>query len=240
MSDTYARYAAICTKFYELTTNSASTGEFVFQKSQASPGQRVLFVGGMFGVAAALLAKGLSVTVVDYTDEMVEIGKDRVPGATVSKADLRALPFESEFDLVLVVGRVFTHMLTDDDLSHAIKGCKRALRKGGALFADNYEDTRVQQTSYFNGQIEGKDHSSHIVRQSSTTRLSEKPFIVRWDAEYSGTVEDRTFSFRDSIEHRAFSRPEFTQYLEAAGLRTVAQGDNFDETSFYTLARREV
>jgi hypothetical protein len=78
MSDTYSTHVTICAKFYELTLDSRAVGEFVFRRTTAVPGESVLFAGGMFDVAATLFTFGLQVTLVDYTDEMVALGKQRL------------------------------------------------------------------------------------------------------------------------------------------------------------------
>lgn len=39
-------------------------------------------------------------------------------------------------------------------------------------------------------------------------------------------------------QRRAWSRQEILQYLEKAGFKLLEQGDNFDETSFYNLAKK--
>jgi SAM-dependent methyltransferase len=167
---------------------------------------------------------------------MVATGRKQLPGACVLKADLRSLPFDNEFDIVFVIGRVFTHMTTDEDLLQALTSCRRALVDSGKLFADNYEDTRIQATKYFNGRISVGDASSKIVRESTTERVSESPYVVKWRADYSGEFNGASFRFSDSIDHRAFSRDEFSRYLSTAGFTVEEQGDNFDETSFYTVA----
>jgi len=190
-------------------------------------------------VADHLASFGSRLTVVDYTDEMVELGKQRLPTCEVVKADLRALPFKEQFDAVLVVGRVFTHMVTDEDLTAGLQSCLRSLKPSGRLFADNYEDSRIQVTTYFNGIIRANDEAGcSIVRTSSTKRISVVPFVVDWTAQYNGVIEGNSFSFSDSIQHRAFSRPEFAAQLGGQAFDVLAQGDNFDETSFYTLAQK--
>ena len=236
MSDTYTEHAAICAKFYELTLQSQSVAEFLFEKIQAASGDRALFVGGMFEIARALVERDLLLTAVDYTEEMVEIGTRRLPDSSVIKADLRSLPFNSEFDLAFVIGRVFTHMLDSFDLRAAIQSCKRSLRSGGKLLIDNYESSRIQSTNYFNGEVRCYDDDTYIVRRSTTERLLADPYIVRWNAEYSGQFQGKSFRFTDSIDHRAFTRSEFASALEQEGLEIIEQGDNFDETSFYTAA----
>jgi SAM-dependent methyltransferase len=238
MTKTYSRYADICAKFYSLTINSEETADFIFNNSRVKPGQDALFVGGMFDIAHCLNKRGLNITLVDYTDEMVEVGRSKLPQVPIAKADLRELHFENQFDIVFVVGRVFTHMLSQDDLSKAILSCKKSLKNGGHLFADNYENTRIQVTPYFNGEIQCTDSNSKIIRKSTTTKISDFPYIIRWDADYSGHMKGENFNFSDSINHRAFSRSEFATDLEKLGFSVVQQGDNFDETSFFTLAKK--
>jgi len=237
MASAYTKFADICAKFYSLTLNSSQVSQFVFQASKASAGEKTLFVGGMFDVAAGLVKSGLDITVVDYSQEMVAVGRKALPRVPVKQADLAALPFNNEFDLIVVIGRVFTHMISDVQLSSAIAGCSKALRPNGRLLVDNYEDSRIRKTSYFNGRIECDGKNCHIIRESKTTLVSAAPFIVRWDARYSGHYDQRSFEFSDSMEHRAFSRSEFSTCLERGGFQVIEQGDNFDETSFYTLAQ---
>jgi SAM-dependent methyltransferase len=240
MTDTYSAHAAICAKFYELTLSARQVADFVFAKGRVAIGDRALFVGGMFSIAGELALRGLSLTVVDYTDEMVAIGTSRLPNCRVQKSDLRALPFHEEFDTIFVVGRVFTHMILDADLLAALESCRRSLRPNGKLLVDNYEDSRIQVTDYFNGRIDARDDTSTITRISTTSRVSEVPLVVTWRACYHGEMDGSSFAFEDTMEHRAFSRAEFASYLSQIGFQLLEQGDNFDETSFYTLAQRTV
>lgn len=237
MPSTYSEHAEICAKFYALTLDSNSVSSFIFQVSQASSGEKALFVGGMFEVAAGLIRRGLDLTVIDYSDEMVAVGKKSLPKSAVYKGDISALAFNSEFDLIFVIGRVFTHMVSEKDLLAAIAGCRAALRPGGRLLVDNYEDSRIQVTPYFNGRVECRDKNCHIVRESKTYTITTCPYVIRWDAQYSGHSNGELFQFSDSIEHRAFSRSEFATKLAEGGFKVLKQGDNFDETSFYTLAK---
>ena len=132
--NTYSAHAAICAKFYELTLDSKSVCKFILKNSHSTVGDSGLFVGGMFEVANELVESGITLTVVDYTDEMVDVGRSKLPGTVVEKADLRTLPYTGEFDTVFVIGRVFTHMINDTDFSEALRACRRALRTGGRLF----------------------------------------------------------------------------------------------------------
>ena len=54
--------------------------------------------------------------------------------------------------------------------------------------------------------------------------------------EISQNGEEKVF--QDEMLHRAFSRSEMKQLLEENGFLVLDQGDNFDETSFYTVAEK--
>lgn len=236
MSDTYTRFAAICAQFYELTIESAAVARFLVEKTALARGERVLFVGGLFGVAASLARMGFELTVVDYSEDMTRIAATQIPTARVLTADLRSLPFNEEFHVVLVPGRVFTHMLSDADLQAAVESCRRSLLPNGRLFADNYESDKIEVTSYFNGRITCSGPDISILRTSTTERLSTTPHIVSWRAHYTGEQAGTDFDFSDSIDHRAFTRNEFATHLSSFDI--LEQGPNFDETSFYTVAAR--
>jgi len=233
---TYSTHAAICAKFYDMTVDSLSAGTFVLKESEARLGSDVLFVGSMFGIAGYLRDAGFPLTIADYSPEMLALGKQKLPCEAFDCADLRELPYADCFDLIIVVGRVFTHMISNEDLNRALRSCRRALRDSGKLFFDNYEDSKIRQTNYFNGVVRLTDSDTDILRQSTTEYVSRSPFVVRWNASYSGSVAGIPFAFEDSMLQRAWSRSEIRQFLGTNGFEPVKQGDNFDDTSFFTLA----
>ncbi|TFV89313.1 class I SAM-dependent methyltransferase [Oxalobacteraceae bacterium OM1] len=237
MRQTYSEHAAVCIKFYDLVLNRVAIDQFVAEHFDVIPGARFLFVGSMFGIAECLLRRGVRLTVVDYSDAMVAIAQARFPQARVAQADLRCLPFTHAFDAVVAAGRVFAHMISDDDLRSALLSCRAALKPYGKLFVDNYEVEKIERTAYLNGEIHVEDSTANIVRRSSITTLCDSPCVVQWDATYSGFLGNAAFAFRDTMLHRPWSRQEISSLLSQAGFAVLRQGDNFDDTSFFTLAR---
>jgi ubiquinone/menaquinone biosynthesis C-methylase UbiE len=238
-SNLYSNLARICAKFYDLIVDSKEVADFVDTKISHFRPEKVLFVGGFFSVAKELIKKGYPLTVTDYTDEMIEEGKKRLPKTKVIKADIRNLPFENEFDAVIVIGRVFTHMYSDDDLKKAFQSIGKSLKTNGILLFDNYENTKITKTNYFNGKLTVKDNSIEIIRDSSTKIISEHPFIVNWKATYTVNEDGNLKRFDDEMEHRAFSRKEIKNILEKNGFKQIENGNNFDNTSFYSLAEKQ-
>lgn len=234
----YSDLADVCVKFYDLVIDSKKVAEFVDSKIKKYSPKKILFVGGFFNVAKELIKKGYDITVADYTDEMVEEGKRRLPNTKVVKGDLKDLHFENEFDAVLVIGRVFTHMYTDDETDQALQSIRRSLKPNGITFFDNYEDNKIQVTDYFNGIIRAKDGNIEIIRNSSTELISKSPLIVNWKATYILKEGGNVKEYNDEMEHRGYSRQEISDFLEKNGFTQIENGDNFDDTSFYVLARK--
>ena len=233
---TYSDFSDICTRFYDLVVKPKDVADFVLSKLGDHKPFNALFVGGFFLVAKEIYQKGIELKVVDYTDEMVEEARKRLPEIPVEKASLEALSFDNEFDCIFVIGRVFTHMLSVEDSENAVKGLYKSLKEGGVLFFDNYEDSKIRVTDYFNGRIDVADESMKIIRDSSTSLVSESPYLVNWKAEYKILENGVEQTYQDEMLHRAFSRTEVKDLLEKNGFKVEDQGDNFDDTSFYTLA----
>jgi ubiquinone/menaquinone biosynthesis C-methylase UbiE len=202
--DTYSQHAHICSKFYDLTLNSKKVSHFIYTHSHSSAATRSLFVGGMFEIAKHLHAKGIDLTVVDYTDEMVAIGREKLPDCKVEKADLRSLPFTDSFDVLFVVGRVFTHMVNNDDLFKALRACRAALRMGGRFFFDNYEDSKIQKTNYFNGIVECREDQTILTRKSSTTNFPIHPMSFAGMRSTLENLKARLFHFPTQLNTEPF------------------------------------
>ena len=240
MTETYSDFSDICAKFYDLIIDPKEVAHFAYSKVKDFKPRKSLFVGSFFLVARELQKLGLDLVVTEYTEEMIQEGRQRLPNTPIECADLRKLPFCEKFDAVFVIGRVFTHMLTPEDSSHALISIHNSLKPGGVTLIDNYEDTKIRLTDYLNGRISVANSSIEIIRDSSTELISTRPLIVNWSAEYKTSSSNETLTFSDQMPHRAFSRSEIKGLLEEHGFEIHSQGDNFDETSFYTVASRKV
>jgi SAM-dependent methyltransferase len=180
MADTYSDFSDVCVKFYDLVVDPEQVASFVYEKIAQFNPRNCLFVGGFFLVAKELQKLGLNIVATDYTEAMVREGHDRLENTRIICADLRELPFNGCFDIVLTVGRVFTHMLNPEDTSRALQSIHRALKPGGAVLVDNYEDSKIQVTDYFNARVTVHDAGVRITRDSSTGLISCDPLVVRW------------------------------------------------------------
>jgi len=93
-------------------------------------GERVLDVAtGTGAVAAAAAARGAQVTGVDISEEMLEVARQRVPGARFVAADAEELALGESFDVV-VAGFLVNHLPRPE---RAVAAWARALAPGGRV-----------------------------------------------------------------------------------------------------------
>src|SRR4051812_9198388 len=86
----------------EIESQQLPTYEAALDRVGVGPGDHVLDVGCGSGVCLAVAAgRGARVTGVDASAALLELARERVPGADLRAADMEALPFDDDtFDLV--------------------------------------------------------------------------------------------------------------------------------------------
>jgi SAM-dependent methyltransferase len=101
-------------------------------------GKRLLDVACGTGKSfAPMLARGYEVTACDLSPQMVDCAQRRARDrAEVVVADMRALPWRSQFDLITCMDDAINYLLTPDDLALALGSISAALAPGGICVFD--------------------------------------------------------------------------------------------------------
>ena len=131
--------------FYDRFTAASEYGPVLdaieeWARAQGLGGRRLLDVAcGTGNSFAPFVARGYDVSACDLSPAMVEEARRKGTGAReIVVADMRALPWRSEFDLVTCMDDAVNYLLTEDDLRAAIAAMARALRPDGiAIFDSN-------------------------------------------------------------------------------------------------------
>ncbi len=181
------------------------------------PGMRVLDVPcGTGRIGIQLAARGYDVVGVDTTERFLEEARVRGPNVRFVRADMRALPFASEFDAALCFWGSFGYFDEGGNLAQA-EAVARSLRPGGRYLIDTPTlETilpRFQERSWF--------------EVGETTVLEERAFLVA-----SSRIET-TWSFLRGADRetqrssmRLYSVRELTDLLRRAGFGTFAARDD--------------
>jgi SAM-dependent methyltransferase len=87
-------------------------------------------------LAAALTARGLTVTGVDNSAEMLRYARVNAPAAEFVRADARRFKLPQSFDAAISTFDSLNHFLTLEDLSAVFRQTRRALGAGGWFLFD--------------------------------------------------------------------------------------------------------
>lgn len=116
--------------------NARPRGHDFYLDLAGSAPKTVLDIGcGTGRLALALTARGHRVTGADPAAAMLDVARAR-PGAervTWVEADAAALALDARFDLVVMTGHVFQHVLDDAAVRAALANLRRHLAPGGRL-----------------------------------------------------------------------------------------------------------
>lgn len=102
-----------------------------------SPGAPVLdLCCGTGRVAAVLVDRGLRVTGVESSGEMLRYARENAPGAQFLLEDARSFQIGQSFDLVFSVFESLNHVMSIDDLARVFRNVHQSLLRGGCFIFD--------------------------------------------------------------------------------------------------------
>jgi len=108
--------------------------EFVYKEIEKNNGKTVLDIGiGTGNLAKQLYDKGYTVYGIDFSGAMIEISKEKMPGAELIKWDFsKGLPYiEEKFDYI--ISTYALHHLSDNDKVKLINDLKNFLSLNGVI-----------------------------------------------------------------------------------------------------------
>ena len=202
------------------------------------PGARVLDLACGHGRhAIPLAARGFDVTGYDLSELFLARARAEAASRGVAlrwlRGDMRALPFEAEFDAVINVFTAFGYFTDEADDLETLRRVRRALVPGGRFLLETLH--RDSLTARFRPQLEYTTSSGARVRRD-----------YRWDLARD-VIDDRV-----SLERPDGSRAEYASSLRvrtlhqllglarAAGLEPLAWYGGLDGSTLELASRRLV
>ncbi len=192
--------------------------------SDLSPGDHIVDVCcGTGQLAAVLTERGLRVTGVDGSDDMLSVARRNAPRASFVAADVRAFAVDPPAQMAVSTFDSLNHILDLAGLEQALRCVAGALERGGRFVFDlNMDET-----------FRANWHGTFVI--------DEDPDLVIARSEYDpedrfGSVyltmmtRDQDLWHRSDLEltQRAYTKEEVQQALHGAGFGSVEDHDAAD------------
>ena len=177
--------------------------------------QKILEIGcGSGNLSPYFLKAGFNYKGLDISKEMLAIAKEVEPKGKFIQGDMRYLKLKEKFDAILITGRSFTYMTTNDDVNKALKSINSCLKQNGILVFDNFDaeiifgnfKRNIVQTSEY----KGKEYK----RISTNTPNLKTGWTWNWHTKYKIRENKKTKEFEDSTVLRAFTKDELKLFLK--------------------------
>lgn len=154
-------------------------------------------------LAAAMCRRGLRVTGLDGSEDMIRFARQNAPRASFVVADARRFELETHFDAVISTGDSMNHMLTAGDLAATFRRVHAALAPGGCFVFDMNMAEAFETQWHKSSTAVAADHLLYVRgRYDRTRRL--------------GTTEVTMFSMNEN-----WTRLDLTLFQRCYSLREV-------------------
>jgi ubiquinone/menaquinone biosynthesis C-methylase UbiE len=184
-------------------------------------GSKVLDLACGTGIATARIDGDYEVTGADISRDMLEVASGKELEADLVQADMRNLPYEEEFDAVVMYGHPLSHLESFADVDEALRSVYGALKEDSVLVTDflterigdvksmgstekEFGDYRVRMTPEFS------DYNPATYEADCTIRFEVDDGEETWEFGYESTV-------------RGFTAEQMRHMLEEAGFDEVKE-----------------
>ncbi len=200
---------------------------FAMKALDMQPGQRVLDLACGYGRNSAVCAQqGLDVVGLDLSTELLSLALDKNKENDRSfplvRGDMRDIPFENAFDIILSLFTSFGYFDNDAENEQVIRGIARALKPGGVFLFD-----------YLNMMQALPNITSDTQVRNNMTIIQERSFNEHTNRfEKKITVKDNgdVREYYESV--RAYRLIELLQFFERSGLECTAIYGDYEQNPF--------
>jgi SAM-dependent methyltransferase len=168
---------------------------------------------GSGNLAPFFLEEGYDYTGLDLYEEMIEIAREVEPRAHFVQGDMRQLQVPDRFDAILITGRSFAHLITNEEVMNTLHSVHHTLNREGLFLFDSFnaehifKDFRRHFTQ--TATCEGREYR----RVSTNTRNLKTGWAWNWNATYYIKEEGNTKIIEDTSVLRGFTEDELSLFL---------------------------
>ncbi|MHC1737487.1 MAG: class I SAM-dependent methyltransferase [Ignavibacteriaceae bacterium] len=153
----------------------------------------------------------------DLSHAMLKFSESTLPRVA---CDMRALPFKSKFDLVLMIFDSINYLMTKKDLEIAFSEISSILAPGGIFTFDASleENSKKHIAPHIEQKKTGGYQYTHTSAYNPVTKIHRNHFVLK---------EPDGREYRESHQQRIYTIEDFFMAIERSGLYVLAVYDAF-------------
>ena len=169
-------------------------------------------------LARRFINRGYEYLGLDLNTEMLNIARDEVMNGKFIQGDMRDLPFQEQFDSVLITGRSIAYVLENQEITDTLTGVHNALKDDGLFIVGFFEANEIFDNFDDFEQIIIHNNKK-IVRTSHLNKNLKTGWTYDWYATYSVEEEGGVSVYEDLTTLRAFTKDEISLFLKMTGFK---------------------
>jgi SAM-dependent methyltransferase len=201
--------------------------EFMFYNAikEKHAKKQILELGcGSGNLARKFIQAEVDYTGLDLSEAMVTLSCEKNPKGTFIQGDITNFSLDKKVDFTIITGRTTSYLLTNEDVSNALKSIADNLEKDGILCFDFIDASR-----FFKDIKGGKkvEHSATLngkqyYRESYLKETTQNNFMFSWDAVYyQDNMDASNIITKDASVVRAFTKEEWELLLYLNGFKVL-------------------
>jgi len=217
MTQLYSTLANIYHEMYQHVFDYDKEFEFYDSILKKHNSHRILEVGcGSGMLARRFINNGYDYLGVDLFNEMLDIARSEVSSAKFMQCDMRNLPFQNQFDAVLITGRSLAYVIENKGIIDTLKGIHASLIDKGLFVFGVFEANGIFDN--FNDFEQNIEHGNKKIKRISKHKKNlDTGWTYDWFAKYIIEDGEKTTEFDDTTTLRAFTKDEIMLFMKLTG-----------------------
>ena len=220
------------------------TDDITFFDQQLPEEASILELGcGSGRVARGLLNGKRQLTGIDISLPMLQKAAQHhdPPSARFAAMDMTKLAFNCTFDSLIIPYNSLNLLITKENISDCLRGCREHLREDGLFIAQIFIPTRkflTDQKKTFQFQIFNMDPTGRLIKEilkeyhpESETITVEERFRYRPDKN-----DENPADYNSCYTVAAYNIDTWLQLIKAEGFQIMSAYEDLDKTPFQTTA----
>ena len=239
MNNLYTNHPGIYEMMYQTFINYDEECSYYSEKLKKYKAQSILELGcGTGSLAGRLIKKGFNYTGLDINKGMLDLAKNKNPGAEFLEADMRHFQLQEKKQACLIAGRTISYLMTNQDALDSFNTIHKTLHTGGIVCFDSIDalqfipsiknGKRIIHKAEFGGRKFQRE--SYWTIQDNTCRT------FNWDSDYFEEDEKGRLNkiAEDNSTLRCFTKDDLSLLLELCNFR-VAEIEDRPSYAFDTF-----